>query len=162
MPHHPIREPPPFKPLLQHPQPAKKHIVIHVRALEPALPLASIERPPRMQHAPIIKNDALALLKPVLEHILLRTHQRLERGGRSTVIRQSVWIRTADASLEGGLEGRGPVDAAEGEVGGLGVFGIGEEFEGQARAVVVLRTVVVAVGDGEGAQGAEVEGRACV
>ena len=115
-----------------------------------------------MQHTPIIKNDALALLKPVLEHILLRTHQRLERRSRSTVVRQSAWIRAADAGLEGGLEGRGPVDAAEGEVGGLGVFGVGEEFEGRARAVVVLRIVVVVVGDGEGAQGAEVECWVCV
>jgi hypothetical protein len=157
IPHCPLRDPAPVKPLLQAPQPRKKYIIIHIRALKPPLTLGRIKRSPRMQHPPIIKNHTLALIQPVLEQILLSTEQLLIRlAGRHEAPEGGLCV-TPDARFEGGLEGRTPVYAANGEVGGVGVFVLGEEFDDGAGEVVVVGWVVVVVRHREGAEGAEVQ-----
>lgn len=132
-----------------------EHVAIHIRALQPPLALPDIERPPGMQHPPVVENDTLALLELQLEQGILILDQVREQLGRFHVGLHRPKLRlAAHVDLEGALEGRRPIDG--GETGELGHDSVGLQLDGRARLVIVLAGVVVVVGDGVGQQGLEV------
>jgi len=141
--------------LPQDPDLRLEHVAIHIRALQPPLALPDIERPPRMQHPPVVEHDALALLELQLEQGILILDQAREPLGRLHVGLHRLALRiAAHVDLEGGLEGRRPIDG--GEPAKLGHDLVGVQLDGRARVAVVLAGVVVVIGDGVGQQGLEV------
>lgn len=150
MPNHTLSDPFPLKLLFQHPQLTEENIVIHVRPLQPPLTLCSIESLPSMQHPPVIEDDTLPLIQSILIQILLRTEQLLVcmRGSNKGAKRRGT--AAADTRFEGTLERRGPVYAADGEVGGVAVIRIGECLDHRTGEVVMVGRVVVVVCYGEG------------
>lgn len=67
-------------------------------------------------------------------------------------------VVAANASFEGSLEGRTPIDASNSEIRRLTVFWVRKEFDYWTGKVVVVCRVVVVVCYRKGAKGAEVEG----
>jgi len=156
MPNHTLSNPFPLKLLFQHSQLAKEYIVIHVRPLQPPLTLCSIESLSSMQHPPIIKDDALPLIQPILIQILLRTKQLLVRMRSSNEGAKRRGIAAADTRFEGALERWRPVYTADGEVCRVAVVWIGEGFNHWPGEVVMVGRVVVVICYGKCTQRSEV------